>query len=140
MGPRNITVGCWELNLNLSLHVQLFEHLTVIFMRAHWRRAEHKVISRSWFVSHNNILMFTLSDHWTLITELPKHKISWHLQLHVLSVMKKLTFQYAMTSSTVLQRRGFEILICLVTCWVVTNSLRSLIRWQFISICRFSCE
>lgn len=128
MSPRNITVGCWKLNLNLSLHVQIFKHLTVIFMRAHRRRAEHKVMLWSWFVSHNNISMFTLSDHRTLIPELPKHKISWHLQLHVLSVMKKLTFQYAMTSSTVMQRRGFEISICLVTCWVVTNSLRALIN------------
>ena len=26
----DLTVGCWELNLNLSLHVQLFEHLNFI--------------------------------------------------------------------------------------------------------------
>ena len=31
MGHHDIIVGCWELNLNLSLHVQLFEHLTLIY-------------------------------------------------------------------------------------------------------------
>ena len=31
MSPRNITVGCWEPNLNLSLFAQLFEYLVVIF-------------------------------------------------------------------------------------------------------------
>jgi len=28
---QNITVGCWEFNLNPSLVAQLFEHLTIIF-------------------------------------------------------------------------------------------------------------
>lgn len=30
-GPQNITVGCWELGLNLSLPPQLFKHRAVIF-------------------------------------------------------------------------------------------------------------
>lgn len=29
--PRNKVVGCWELSSNVSLHVQLFEHLPLIF-------------------------------------------------------------------------------------------------------------
>jgi hypothetical protein len=31
MGPHNITMGSWELSLNLSLYVQLLDHLVVIF-------------------------------------------------------------------------------------------------------------
>ena len=31
VGPHNITMGCWELSLNLSLLAQLFEHPDVIF-------------------------------------------------------------------------------------------------------------
>ena len=30
VGPQNITVGCWELNLNLSLLAQVFKHPVVI--------------------------------------------------------------------------------------------------------------
>lgn len=30
--PHNMTVGCWEFSLNLSLFVQLFEHLVVIMV------------------------------------------------------------------------------------------------------------
>jgi hypothetical protein len=31
MGPHNIIVGCWELNMNLSLPMQLFKRPTVTF-------------------------------------------------------------------------------------------------------------
>jgi hypothetical protein len=31
MGHHNVTMGCWEVNLNMSLLVQLFEHHTIIF-------------------------------------------------------------------------------------------------------------
>ena len=31
IGPQNITMGCWELKLNLSLPVQLFKPPIVIF-------------------------------------------------------------------------------------------------------------
>lgn len=37
MGPHNITMGCWERSLNLSLPVQLFKHPGII-MRTHITR------------------------------------------------------------------------------------------------------
>jgi hypothetical protein len=39
VGPQNITVGCWEFSLNLSLPAQLFEHPTVILWRPVGTRA-----------------------------------------------------------------------------------------------------
>lgn len=44
LGPLNITVGCWELHLNVSFHVQLFEHLTIVLWRTHKMRAKRWVM------------------------------------------------------------------------------------------------
>ena len=30
MGPENVTVGCWEFGMKLSLPAQLFEHPIII--------------------------------------------------------------------------------------------------------------
>ena len=40
--PQNITVGCWELSLNLSLPSQLFEQPIVIFGGATERELHNK--------------------------------------------------------------------------------------------------
>jgi hypothetical protein len=40
MGPHTIIIGCWELNFNMSLHVQLLRAYDCYIPRAHKTRVE----------------------------------------------------------------------------------------------------